>query len=241
MSALKKLQDPSGKMKVNIEDYQRDIIPVYRWQRSYEIMRSDGFYLEKEDYTWYDKIIIGFFEKLENLLLPLNSWANDRKRKIEVRVDDYDVWGADHTLALIIHPVLVKLKEKKHGSPCVDDEDVPYALRFVAYDKDKTICDMSNDDKHQARWEWILDEMIWAFEQHTHDDCNINQFYHHQDQLEITFEDYGENGMKSIVMNHQKDPTKPAYWVDEEGRKKHYDRIAEGRRLFAKYYDALWD
>ena len=46
-------------------------------------------------------------------------------RKIEIRIDKYDVWGLDHTLALIIHPALVLLKEQKHGDPQVDDEDVP--------------------------------------------------------------------------------------------------------------------
>jgi len=33
----------------------------------------------------------------------------DFERKIEVQVDDYDVWGLDHTLALIILPCLKKL------------------------------------------------------------------------------------------------------------------------------------
>ena len=160
-------------------------------------------------------------------------------RKVDIRIDDYDVWGADHTLALIIHPVLVKLKEVKQGSPCVDDEDVPDNLKSTdAPDKEN---EWDTDDNHHGRWEYVLDEMIWAFEQHTYDDCNDNQFHHNQDQLDMTFEPADENGMRSLVMNYQKDPTKPAYWVDEEGKKKHYDRIAEGRRLFAKYYDGLWD
>ena len=244
MSALKKLQDLSGKMKVNIEDYQRDIIPVYRWLRSYESMRSNGFYLEKKDYTWYDKIIIGFFEKLENLLLPLNSWANDRKRKIEVRVDAYDLWSADHTLALIIHPVLVKLKEIKHGSPCVDDEDVPDRLKSTSAPAKENEWD--TDNNHHGRWEYVLDEMIWAFEQCTEPNRNEGQFYHNSDQLSVRFipltdEKYDLKAYSKLDFQYQKDPTKPAYWVDDEGKKAHNERIVNGRRLFAKYYDALWD
>ena len=171
--------------------------------------------------------------------MKINIGKYRENRKVDIRIDDWDVWGADHTLALIIHPVLAKLKEVKQGSPCVDDEDVPELLRASSAPAKENEWD--TDDNHHSRWEYVLDEMIWAFEQHTYDDCNDNQFHHNRDQLGMTFEDSGENGMKSIVMNNQKDPTKPAYWVDEEGRKKHYDRIAEGRRLFAKYYDALWD
>ena len=160
-------------------------------------------------------------------------------RKVDIRIDDYDVWGADHTLALIIHPVLVKLKEVKQGSPCVDDEDVPDNLKSTdAPDKEN---EWDTDDNHHGRWEYVLDEMIWAFEQHTYDDCNDNQFQHNRDQLDITFENIEESSGSRMQVNYQKDPTKPAYWVDEEGKKKYYDRIAEGRRLFAKYYDGLWD
>jgi hypothetical protein len=92
----------------------------------------------------------------------------------------------------------------------------------------------------------VLDEMIWAFEQHTHEDCNDMQFTHNPEQLDITFEPITEGDLSGkayskLNFNYQKDPSKPPYRVDEEGKKAHYDRIAEGRRLFAKYYDALWD
>ena len=116
--------------------------------------------------------------------MKVNIGKYRENRKVDIRIDDWDVWSSDHTLALIIHPVLVKLKEKKHGSPCVDDEDVPERLRDGVPAKEN---EWDTDDNHHSRWEYVLDEMIWAFEQHTHDDCNINQFYHHQDQLEITF------------------------------------------------------
>jgi hypothetical protein len=31
------------------------------------------------------------------------------------------------------------------------------------------------------------------------------------------------------------------YVADYEGMKKHRERMANGRRLFAKYYESLWD
>jgi hypothetical protein len=191
-----------------------------------------------------DKIVFGFFDKLNALARPLNRWSNSRKRKINIRIDNYDVWGADHTLALIIHPVLLKLKETKHGSPSVDDEDVPEALKSTSAPPKENEWD--TDDNHHLRWEWVMGEMIWAFEQCTLDDYGDDIFHHNSDQLEMKFVSTGDDtldgkGMKSLKFNHQKDPTKPAYWIDNEGKEAHYARIKNGHRLFAKYYFGLWD
>ena len=227
-------------MKVHIGPYKSDLIPIGRWERKYEFWRKpDTYYLPEEDYTWYDKLVMGFFDKLNTLIRPLNRWANNRDRKIKVHVDGYDVWGADHTLALIIHPVLVELQKQKHGSPNVDDDDVPENLKSTSAPPKEHEWD--TDDNHHARWDWVLNEMIWAFEQHTYDNCNDDQFHHNSDQLDVQFEPIEGSTTTRLKMNHQKDPTKPAYWIDEEGKKSHYDRIANGRMLFAKYYGGLWD
>lgn len=233
-------------MKVKIGPYRGDLIPVRSWERKYEMLRSDKYYLNEEDYTWYDKIVMGFFDKFSDLVLPINRWANSRKRKVKVHIDYYDVWSADHTLAMIIAPTLKKLKEVQHGMPHVDNEDVPEELRFVMTDEEKSNWDGSVDEKHQARWDYVLGEMIWAFEQHADPDDNDSQFHHNVEQLEMLFvstgdEDLDKKGMKSLQFNHQKDPTKPKYWVDHEGKKAHHERMNNGVRLFAKYYQALWD
>lgn len=227
-------------MKVSIGPYRSDIISVSSWERKYEHLRSGSVYLNEENYTWYDKIILGILDKLEDLVQPINRWSNNRKRKVDVRIDNYDVWGADHTLALIIAPTLKKLQQVKHGYPHVDNEDVPEELRFSEEDRKKLEHDGTVDSKHEARWEWALNEMIWAFEQHAMED-DTDQFHHNTDQLQMVFTPV--EGMKgsSLSFNHQKDPTKPAYWVDQEGKKKHYERKQNGLRLFAKYYEALWD
>jgi hypothetical protein len=227
-------------MKVNIGPYTGDIIPVYGWEKRYEYWRtkSDTFFLPEEEYTKFDKFVFGFFDKLNNLVRPLNRWSNNRKRKVKVRVDYYDVWSADHTLAMIIHPVLVKLKEQKHGSPVVDDEDVPENLR--ANKKDHNNLSEEDSTIHE-RWSWVLDEMIWTFSQHAlQDDTGV--FYHNIDQLEITPTATDDTKkLYSVGFTHQKDPTKPPYWRDDEGLKKHHERKENGRRLFAKYYENLWD
>lgn len=231
-------------MKVNIGPYRNDLIPVSRWQSFYEAKRSNGVFLEEEDYTRLDKIVIGLFDKLEDFVRPINRWSNNRKRKVNIHIDYYDVWSADHTLGMIIAPVLKKLQSVKHGSPFVDDEDVPENLKSTSAPAKEN--DWDTDDNHEARWEYVLGEMIWAFEQHADPDTGEAQFSHNVDQLEMTFEETGDptldsKGRKTIRFNHQKDPTKPPYWVDEEGKKAHYERITNGRRLFTKYYDGLWD
>jgi hypothetical protein len=232
-------------MKVYIGPYTRDIIPVYRWENKYASWRKpDSYYLPEEEYTKIDKIVFGFFDMLNKLVLPLNSWSNSRKRKINIRIDNYDVWSADHTLAMIIHPVLLKLKEQKQGSPYVDDDDVPEHLKSTAASPKENEWDI--DDNHHLRSEWVLDEMIWAFKQCTDHDHGDNIFHHNSEQLTMTFEPTGDEALDSknmskLKMNHQKDPTKPAYWVDQDGKKAHYERIKNGHRLFAKYYFGLWD
>ena len=226
-------------MKINIGPYKSDIIPVYRWEKRYEYWRKpDTCFLAQDEYTWYDKLILGALDKLDDLVRPLNRWANNRKREIKIHIDGYDVWSAEHTLAMIIHPVLVKLKEVKHGSPCVDDEDVPENLR--ANKKDHS--DFSEEDSTiHARWSWVLDEMIWTFGQHGLED-DSDQFHHNSDQLQMVFNEASDmKECKELTFNHQKDPNKPAYWRDDEGLEKHAERKENGRRLFAKYYEALWD
>jgi hypothetical protein len=62
----------------------------------------------------------------------------DEGQDIQITIHDYDVWSMDSTLALIIVPMLKKLKELQHGHP---------------------------GELTKESWNEKLDEMIWAFEQ----------------------------------------------------------------------------
>lgn len=231
-------------MKIYIGPYTSDLIPVRRWEKNYEFWSAgEGkYYLDEEDYKWYDKIVFGFFDKLDALVLPINRWSNNRKRKVKVHVDGYDVWGADHTLGLIIAPTLKKLKEIQHGHPHVDNEDVPESLHMSNEEKEKLNWDGTVDANHEARWNYVLDEMIWTFEQYSDPYDGENQFMHNVEQLDMVFTPLEDNPkLSSLSFNYQKDPSKPAYWRDTEGLKKHHERKKNGLRLFAKYYDCLWD
>ena len=105
-----------------------------------------------------------FIQPILNVLWNNRYW---NRRKIKIRIDHYDSWSMDHTLALIIVPMLKQLKATKHGAPFVDDEDVPKELRSI-YALPREPWD--TDGNHFKRWEWVLDEMIFAFEHKLNDD-----------------------------------------------------------------------
>lgn len=87
----------------------------------------------------------------------------EKERTVRVRIDSYDCWGLDHTLALIIHPALIRMKADKQGAPITDDDDVPDNLKSTA--APPKLNEWDTDDLFFARWDWIMDEMIWAFAQ----------------------------------------------------------------------------
>lgn len=104
-------------------------------------------------------------EENETWLYKFMRWVDSkRERKIQVRIDKYDTWSMDHTLAHIIHPMLVQLQATKHGAPLVDDEDVPEELRSTSCAPKQNEYDVDNN--HFRRWDWVLSEMIFAFESH---------------------------------------------------------------------------
>ncbi len=76
------------------------------------------------------------------------------KQCIKVRIDRWDTWSMDHTLAPIILPMLVQLKATTHGHP---------------------------SDLTEEEWNDTLDEMIWAFEQKCRDDWMKDYDYNNWD------------------------------------------------------------
>jgi hypothetical protein len=161
-------------------------------------------------------------------LMNFCEWIHSKKKiKTKIRIDDYDVWSADYTLSLIILPVLKKLKEVQHGAPHVDDEDVPEGLGLRSIEAPQKENDWDIDENHFKRWDWIMDELIWTFEQLASEDDGENQFYDHSECTKDS-ED---------ILDWSKSKVK----VDHEGLKKHQERIQNGLRLFGKYYRGLWD
>jgi len=138
-----------------------------------------------------------------------------------IKLDQWDTWSFDHTLAEIILPGLKQLKSTKHGAPFVDDKDVPEELKSRNGTKEN---EYEVDSLHFARWDYVLDEMIWAFEQKVTDDAD-GQFFDHS------------------KTNH-KAPWDPDYVspdYDKKGHARWQKRKSNGFRLFGRYFENLWD
>jgi len=146
----------------------------------------------------------------------------DTPRRVKIVIDPYDTWSMDHTLAIIIVPMLKQLKATTHGAPFVDDEYVPEHLRSTAAPPTENEWDV--DDNHFKRWDYVLDEMIWAMEQIVAHD-NEGLFFDHSEV------DEEADLMEQIAQIK----------CDHEGLQKHHDRIANGTKLFGIFFQNLWD
>jgi len=179
---------------------------------------------EPEQQTRFQRSLELFEDAVQSVYNVFNwIWFDRRKQKVKVRIDRQDTWSMDSTLAPIILPMLVQLKETKHGAPNVDPKDVPKELRPTTKWKKAYEGDGTTDPKFFERWDWVMDEMIWAFEQKCRDHWE-----------EDYYGPYIESKDKRELFGRFE-------WIDDEGRKKHQERMSNGFRLFGKYYEALWD
>ena len=222
-------------MKVYINNY-RD-----HWLSPYTILKSVCFW-EKDDGVFYnleDKPghkYKKWINRLNPICMGIQKVLNYIHPKINyVKIDRWDTWSMDHTLAYIILPMLKQLKDSKHGAPNVDDEDVPKELRSIyAFPKEE----YDVDGNHFARWDWVLDEMIFAFE------CKNDESWqdaYRSGEIDWKSEACGwdENG-KATMYKHVDGPNH-TYKCDYDGMKVVEDRIQNGFRLFGRYYSNLWD
>lgn len=207
-------------MRVKIGKYKN-------WFGPYQVAESLCFWAKdvkdehgfKSKPDWVDK----FGEFLSNTwLYKFLLWIDEKKKRtVKVHIDKWDTWNMDHTLALIILPMLEQLRETKHGSPMVNDEDVPPHLRgttwneydqqltFEFYNRGLTV----DEDIIHKRWEWVLNEMIWAFKEHLNDNADEKFF-----------------NITADLLHTQHDA-----WTSWNEKKQN------GFRLFGKYYTGLWD
>lgn len=189
-------------MKVFIGPYKTWIGP-YQLAKPLKYLGIDSDKVGK----WLDK---------ETFVGPLCNWIDrKKKRKIRVKINRWDSWSADHTLSLVILPILKQLRDTKRGGPGTDDADVPEELRRSSAPPVENEWD--TDDNWFKRWDWILNEMIFAFEQLSAEDWEA-QFH-------------WVNG----------DYKKGKIPFNADAYRAHAARIDNGTTLFGKYYRCLWD
>ena len=80
-----------------------------------------------------------------------------------IHIDNFDCWSLDYTLARIIHPALIRLKETKHGYPelwedgMVTHHNWDRQLHFDFIDEDIETNYLID------KWNGVLDKMIYSF------------------------------------------------------------------------------
>ena len=154
-----------------------------------------------------------------------------------VKIDKWDTWSMDSTLSIIILPMLKQLNATKHGAPTTDDADVPEGLRSTDAPPKENEWDV--DENWFKRWDWIMGEMIWTFEQKQPDCDWEHQYYSGVHDTSFRAIEWDADG-KALLHEQVKGPN-DTFKVDREGMDKHQDRINNGMKLFGKYYQGLWD
>lgn len=172
----------------------------------------------------------------DSLLMRFCNWVESkRSRTTWIKIDQYDTWSMDSTLAMLILPMLRQLRDTKHGSPC----DMPAfsqtsnsaQLCFQFYEDD----DLLADEAGHQQWKDKLNEMIWAFEQ-LQPDCDWeDQYWLVRPEIDLT----PQEGEADQVCH-------PIRWkvegkCDWDGRAQHAARIQRGLELFGKHFHDLWD
>lgn len=145
--------------------------PYKYWVGPYQIAEKILFWLDRYEDDRVQKLgrWLAGGEDGGSWLARLCRWIDSkRNRKIKIRIDRYDTWNMDDTLALIILPMLKQLQKEKHGAPWVDDKDVPKELRRSSAPPVENDWDV--DDNFFKRWDWVMGEMIAAFEIHLEQD-----------------------------------------------------------------------
>ena len=220
-------------MKIYISNYR------YHWISPYTIIENIFFWtdwskcgrnkgvIEDKDYVDHPEWV----ERWANRITPISTAIRVVLDFIHppikyVKIDRWDTWSMDHTLSYIILPMLKQLNETKHGAPYTEDDDVPEYLRsHMAQPKEN---EWDTDSLHFMRWDWILAEMIWAFEQELKDD-DEHQFFDDSECGDEKFP-WDKDGQYLSKIK-----------VDNEGLEAHQKRKANGFKLFGKYYQNLWD
>jgi hypothetical protein len=235
------------KMKIYTSKYR------HHWVSPYTILEKVCFW-EKDKDVFYnhenkpDAPYEKWVDRLHVLCVAWRKFLDFVHPPIEyVKIDYWDTWSMDSTLAPIILPMLKQLRDTKHGSCIVDLEDVPEELRGTGHESwDQQMSfdfyhEEEKDVNYEAvhdRWTWVLNEMIFAFE-HLIDDSWEDEFRSGVMDHKSVPCAWDENG-KATLYRMEEGPNH-TYKCDYDAIQKVNKRMENGFKLFGKYYRGLWD
>ena len=160
--------------------------------------------------------------------ISIGKYPKKGNQKKSIKIDPWDTWNMAHTLSDIIYPMLKQLRKTNMGAPYTDDDDVPEKLRSTNAKPKKNEWD--TDSNHFKRWNWIMDEMIWAFGELAKD--RGPNFWIKKPKYKVQKVE-GKDWTEMVTVDHGKYDTKKA--------NAYYARKKNAFRLFGKYYENLWD
>ena len=211
-------------MKIVIGKYRNHWISPYIILEKFFYWRKDYDAYKKEPPIWL-QTVCKWNQKFLDTVHPRIEY---------IKIDPWDTWSMDHTLAPIILPMLKELQKSKHGAPCVDDEDVPDYLKSMNAPRCEEEWD--TDDNFFKRWDWILGEMIFAFESKIENGW-MEQFKSGVSDVIWVESDEVYEGDTCVEMKHGPNHTEVYDW---DGIAEYEARIQNGFELFGKYYRGLW-
>lgn len=133
-------------------------------ERKYDLLWEFDNELKK---TYMDRVMWGVEWIVQTFVYePINWIYIDRvkSQRKKIRIDYWDTWNMDYTLSFIILPMLKQFRDNRTGIPIIfDDNDVPDGLKMSDEERDKII-NGEIEEKSILRWEYIMGEMIFAFE-----------------------------------------------------------------------------
>lgn len=165
----------------------------------------------------------------------INKWAMDSNdNRVKVHIDNWDIWNADLAIALIVHPLLLKLRESGHYAGFIHDDDVPEELRNG---------DSNDGDMYFKKSDYILDKMIFAFEHLANPEWE-DEYIDIQGDMKFIAIDLDNNEVDADEYDgeimYRVDMSDVSNHTDDDTIAKINEEIREGLRLFGKYFRTLW-
>ena len=94
----------------------------------------------------------GESSRLANLFQQLHNWRV-RNNKDVIKLTGEDIWDAKVGLAKVISAVLNEFRKDPKTYVEVEEVDIPHHARY------------NGTIDYKAAWAYVLDEIVWAFEQ----------------------------------------------------------------------------